>query len=295
MRRIQELTGSWSPGSTPGSFLVGQTTGAEYVYGPGGAGSTSGYVDEFIFQSPLWGGVPQQGGAGAGSGPPQYVLQDANYNVVALVDDEGETLAQYTYDPYGDRIVSEHAPGITEDCAAGFQGLFFDTLGEHPLTGEPLALYHARNRDLRSFLGRFLQKDPNETGLPLLTAAASWGQTFSTSISGFDLLAHYGEGANLFVFAGANPITSGDPLGLYEDPFAEVDDIIAELTGHKLRARGDQRGRQVGRAGAEHGAGYRGVATGRRRVPVGLGAGQWPGRLLGVDECRGHGRVAASR
>jgi len=79
----------------------------EYVYGPD-------YVDEFVCQ------IASED-AGDLSGPtgmniPHYMLQDANYNVVALVrgrggsafpNGAGTVVEQWTYSPYGEVLASE--------------------------------------------------------------------------------------------------------------------------------------------------------------------------------------------
>ncbi|HOW71179.1 MAG TPA: hypothetical protein PKY77_11305 [Phycisphaerae bacterium] len=81
VRRIQEVVDPSSPTGTG-------TTRGEYVYGPD-------YVDEFVLQSYS---------LGSGQGDRQakmYMLQDANYNVMALVDATGGVLEQYQWDPYG--------------------------------------------------------------------------------------------------------------------------------------------------------------------------------------------------
>ena len=70
VRRIQEII---NPDTTPSV--------REYVYGPD-------YVDEPICQIDETGDL-------------YYILLDANYNVMALVDTDGYVVAQYQYEPYG--------------------------------------------------------------------------------------------------------------------------------------------------------------------------------------------------
>ncbi len=71
-------------------------------------------------------------GAAHGADRPAWVIQDANYNLVALIDDSGAMLHQYTWDPYGQPVQidrydtgSSGAPQPFEN-RIGHQGLFFD-------------------------------------------------------------------------------------------------------------------------------------------------------------------------
>jgi RHS repeat-associated protein len=116
-----------------------------------------------------------------------YRLQDANYNVMGLFaganhpDGAGGTLpdgsirAQYTYTPYGELVASESfAPHAIN--RVGHQGLFFDRFDGTASTPvlEPGAkgLYYNRNRSYSPTLGRFMQRDPNETAIPIIVRLA---------------------------------------------------------------------------------------------------------------------------
>ncbi|MBU0639363.1 MAG: hypothetical protein KKB50_10910 [Planctomycetes bacterium] len=71
-----------------GGFLDGRSAEyfeREYIYGPD-------YVDEFVLQTDR-------------DGDAVYMLQDANYNVVATLDDAGAVLKQWQYEPYGEVTV----------------------------------------------------------------------------------------------------------------------------------------------------------------------------------------------
>ncbi len=207
-------------------------TDREYVYGPG-------YVDEFVCQIDRNDAV-------------LFMLQDANYNVVGLVAGTGVTdrngdvvppgtlLEQYTWEPYGGLVATQYfnaAGQLTTTWAhavnrVGHQGLFFDRLdaGETDPVLAPGAsgLYYNRNRFYSPSLGRFLQRDPNETGLAILTALASNAESIQILLSGFDPRALYAGGMNLYEFAGSNPVNGRDPLGLeYDDFDAAIDDHIA--------------------------------------------------------------------
>ena len=50
----------------------------------------------------------------------------------------------------------------------------------------------------------------------------------------FDGQALYADGMNLYVYAGGNPVNGSDALGLYYDPFEEVDDIISDIVGERV-------------------------------------------------------------
>jgi len=56
------------------------------------------------------------------------MLQDANYNVVAILTDTGNVVTQYTYEPYGLLVAVEHIPAgvIPPVNRVGHQGLFYE-------------------------------------------------------------------------------------------------------------------------------------------------------------------------
>ena len=142
-----------------------------------------------------------------------YLIQDANYTVVAAADRRGDLLQQFGRTPYGtlyaaddDRahpIDFEHAPErlITP---FGHQGLLDDL---------ETGLVYNRARYYRPEIGRFLQRDPNETALIILTALAHNAQAMlvMASVSGDG---QYGDGLSLYQYQNGNPFGSLDPLGL---------------------------------------------------------------------------------
>jgi hypothetical protein len=70
----------------------------------------------------------------------------------------------------------------------GHQGLFFDRL-DAVATADPLVvggrgIYQNRNRSYDPVLGRFLQRDPNGSGVPVLAAMAMHGGRFSAALAG---------------------------------------------------------------------------------------------------------------
>jgi hypothetical protein len=189
------------------------------------------------------------------------MLQDVNYNVVALVSGgcaagvpgedcslpaAGTVLEQYSYEPYGTTVAAEDTaigsvPAGTPPRAVnrvGFQGLFFERYdGDYtdPTIRPGVAgLYYARNRFYSPMLGRFIQRDVNETALPIITALAKNGEAVDILMGGFSAGGLYSDGMNLYQFAGSNPVNSRDPLGLEDD----FDEMVSDLTAQRLATTG---------------------------------------------------------
>ena len=206
-----------------------ETAYREYVYGPG-------YVDEVVCQI-----------AGSAGVPPAtyYYLQDGNYNVTAVIgppDPNATTgpgvspavLWQYTYEPYGQLVFAECGTGVSPVVLPvnriGHQGLFFERfcvdpndsvtapvlLPDDPATGRRVVgLYNNRNRWYSPELGRFVQKDMNETAMPIITALAMNGKALTAAISAFNAQDHCGNGMNVYQFVESNPVDQTDPTGLF--------------------------------------------------------------------------------
>jgi len=82
-------------------------------------------------------------------------LQDAHYNVAALINTNGAVQERYAYSPYGERIILD-ASYVTRttssfDWRVGHQGLRHDV---------NTALVYNRARMLSPIVGRFVQRDP---------------------------------------------------------------------------------------------------------------------------------------
>ena len=129
-----------------------------------------------------------------------WALQDANYNVLGLVDSSGVLQERYQYTPYGQRQVFfdagtndvgchaltlsgvrlyDVATGLDVPyalCDAGHQGLLHD---------EESGLVYNRARTLHAGLGRFAQRDP----------------------------LGYHDGLSLFAYEQSNPFANFDPSG----------------------------------------------------------------------------------
>jgi|GEM_PF-4612577 len=149
----------------------------------------------------------------------------------------GTVLEQYQYSPYGELIVRDQLASKPTFNPIGHQGLFHQRhdAGPHlpPLDVGAVGLYYNRARFYSPSLGRFVQKDMNETALPLATALAMNGDALDVLFGAFDSAGHYGDGMNLFAYLGSNPVNGLDPSGL-----DEIDDLIDDITGQRLYALG---------------------------------------------------------
>ncbi len=114
-----------------------------------------------------------------------FCLADANYNVTALVDTNGNVLERYLYSPYGEITVldadfSSDADGVSDyDNTTLYTGREFD-----PTTG----LFYYRARYYHAELGKFIHRDP----------------------IGYN--AH--KRSNLYGYCGSMPVRYYDPAGL---------------------------------------------------------------------------------
>ncbi len=213
-------------------------TRAEYVYGPD-------YVDEFVLQT--------YKATNPTTGQPDlfhaYYLQDASYNVMALLSATGEPMEQYTWEPYGTVLTAETLP-IPPPLAqqpqppnrVGHQGLFFyrfnpSTGDTAPLSPTALGLYFNRNRWYSPQVGRFTSPDPNETAQQVVNALAMNGQAMASLVEAFSPQSHFGDGMNVYGYQRSSPILGSDPLGLIYDPFEAVDDYYyGEYIGERVAA-----------------------------------------------------------
>ena len=161
-----------------------------------------------------------------------WVCQDANYNVLGLVDNHGVLAERYEYTPYGQRTVF-FSPGVNDVgcyastltsrkivvggvpqpyglCEFGHQGLQHD---------EESGLVYNRIRILLPALGRFMQRDPlgqpgtvlQRDTLGVIAVAANRTRANVTSSLGrtrgnTPLLWQYADGMNLYLDELGNPI-----------------------------------------------------------------------------------------
>ncbi|NLX21638.1 MAG: hypothetical protein GXY55_08185, partial [Phycisphaerae bacterium] len=102
------------------------------------------------------------------------------------------------------------------------QGLFWHSLDGSATfnTPDPAAtptatgLYYNRNRWYAPHLGRFLQRDPNETGLLRGFRLAFNGYRPTVTTGVFAPRDHYADGLNLYAYVRSQPVQYSDPQGL---------------------------------------------------------------------------------
>ena len=218
VRRVQEWVTDTSVVS-PAELLE-----REYVWGFGGG------TDELLVEFD-------------GFGTSYWPIQDVSGDVVALCDLNGtngtaRVVGQWTYDAYGEVLTAEHI-GSFPVRHVGHKGLFVDRLDgvilssstEQPRT-IPFAhvVYQNRNRAYAPRSGRFLQRDPNQTALQLLSGGYNGRGTAALALA-FSFEGMYGDGFNLYQYLGGNPLLRRDPMGLSYDPFDMLDDFMAEYLG----------------------------------------------------------------
>jgi RHS repeat-associated protein len=83
-----------------------------------------------------------------------YPLQDANWNVTALVSASGTVVERYSYDPYGQVTVRDASGDAIAGSARDW--VFLHQGGEQIAAGD----YEFRNRTYSPSLGRWLTNDP---------------------------------------------------------------------------------------------------------------------------------------
>ncbi len=199
----------------------------EYVWGPG----DNGYDEILVYydnQTDSW-----------------WPIQDPGGDLVAIttIDPDADNgngkaviVAEWAYDAYGEVIDTFHHATYPR-ISIGHKGLFADRLDANPNVYQLLpfghVIYHNRNRVYAPQLGRFLQRDPNQTGQTLMAAALHSGRGAGSIAVAFNMEGLYGDGGNLYGYLRGNPWRHSDVLGLATDPFDEMDAIIAEMMGSR--------------------------------------------------------------
>ena len=120
-----------------------------------------------------------------------FYLNDANFNITALVNQSGTVVERYGYDPYGKVTV------LDADCSADADGKsnYYNEIlccGYH--FDSETYLYHIRRRYYHPTLARWLTRDPLNRDIP--------GNG-------------YHDGVNLYEYVKSRPIRRLDPKGLY--------------------------------------------------------------------------------
>jgi RHS repeat-associated protein len=163
------------------------------------------YIDELILRdqdtsSPLNGTLNTR----------HYALQDANFNVVAIVGSTGSVVRRYSYDAYGHSITLEadFTPGAYEyDFEYRYAGYRWDYETQ---------LLQVRNRWYHPRLGRWVSRDP----------------------IGYD-----GGSMNLYAYVGGNPIKDVDPYGNVE--YQIKPDKVPNMGWYKSKLNKGERGRTI--------------------------------------------------
>ena len=129
------------------------------------------------------------GASGSGLEERLFAIQDANWNVVALVDGDNShstdahAVERFVYDPYGEATVLDANGSADADGQSDFGWVYLHQAGRlDPATG----LYDFRHRAYSPTLGRWMQQDP----------------------------AGYVNGTNVYVALVSSPVNRLDPLGL---------------------------------------------------------------------------------
>jgi hypothetical protein len=94
---------------------------------------------------------------------------------------------------------------------------------------------------IKPALGRFLQSDPNATGLPLIENP-DWfhAEGRQLSLGWFDLEMQHQDGANLYQYLRSNPATASDPLGLFAFLLPGPSDFIGGALASMIQEYSDR-------------------------------------------------------
>ena len=174
--RSEVMTGSAGGG-------VPEDADTQYVWG-------LRYIDDLILRD-----RDADGSSGNGLEERLYALQDANWNVVALAEPDGDIVERFIYDGYG------HATPLAPDFTS-YTGS--DYTWPYLFTGrrldEEIGMMQYRNRYYHIQLGRFVTRDP---------------------------IGYGGGDANLYGYVFGNPLAFSDPSGLQEGK--EIENALALL------------------------------------------------------------------
>jgi hypothetical protein len=99
--------------------------------------------------------------------------------------------------------------------------------------GDSIAPYHNRTCTYDPLLGRFMQSDPNGTGIIALETFAYFGTAINPHAVAADLQTLHTDGANFYQYLRSNPWGASDAMGLASDPFDMVDDFLATSMSQK--------------------------------------------------------------
>ncbi|MBI5864587.1 MAG: hypothetical protein HZB38_08775, partial [Planctomycetes bacterium] len=135
----------------------------------------------------------------------------------------------------------------------GHQGLFFERFDglntDPPLVptdatavtasapgGRGKGLYYNRWRWYDAVAGRFVSEDMNGAGLAGSQSLAYHGYPLDVSVESYAAMTQYGDGMSLFAYLSSSPLLGTDALGLEGWWDEDIDEAIADRTGHALAA-----------------------------------------------------------
>jgi len=91
-------------------------------------------------------------------------------------------------------------------------------------------IYHVRNRVYEPALGRWMQSDPNATGMVLVEAVAYHGRGLGAGVAALSMQGRYGDGASLYGYLGSSPWDRSDAMGLdWEDWWRDTKEGLGVL------------------------------------------------------------------
>jgi YD repeat-containing protein len=191
----------------------------EYVWDPDPDYSPFGGVDTLVAYFD-----------GADRDKPWYVIQSQQGDPVAIVECDttahvASVVWRAAFEPYGSVAWASNA---TYDpfprLAMGHKGLFVERLDAPPvvwfdsdderLAPEADLLVLMRNRQYLPRLGRFLQPDPNATGVAVQPSLAYGGSALPTPDPYVDLHSWAADGTSALAYALSDPVNGADPTGL---------------------------------------------------------------------------------
>jgi RHS repeat-associated protein len=163
------------------------------------------------------------GVTGSGLEERLYYTTDANMNVTALLDTDGDAVERYSCDPYGHCTVYDDDWSDEVSWANSRQnhirycGYYFDN---------ETGLYHVRHRVYHATLGRWLQRDPiarlATTARPPQPDPKGLQASFISRVHepheeilppAPDYSSEYADGMNLACYVKSNPLSYRDPSG----------------------------------------------------------------------------------
>jgi len=172
--------------------------------------------------------VDATGADGSAGIDPYYYLKDALGSVGALTNASGAVVERYVYTPYGDPMLTSAGGSVRTESLYGNPFLWTGQRYE-----ASTMLYHFWARTYSPELGRFLQEDEQGPLSPVDVSLFGGGSSPTVSPPSTNAGGEYIDGLMLYLYAGANPTNLRDPFGLSND---EYDDLMDDLTGHKLYA-----------------------------------------------------------